>query len=128
MASCRLFRPWVRPFLCAKLWFPKQRALVCFKVWSYFLMMAKKVIRTTYALDEETVDRIDRLARTWGVSRSEALRRAVAHAAHDRPGQAAHQLRLFRELQESLSLTEEQAEAWIDDVRQEREAWEPRRK
>jgi len=88
--------------------------------------MAKRVIRTTYALDEETVDELDRMARTWGVSRSEALRRAVAHAACDRPGQTALQLRAFRQLQESLDLTGEQAEEWGHAVRREREAWEPR--
>ena len=33
--------------------------------------MAKKTIRTTFALDPETVEDLDRLAERWQVSKSE---------------------------------------------------------
>lgn len=38
-------------------------------------------IRATYALDEQTDQRIRRLARTWGVSQAEVIRRAVQTSA-----------------------------------------------
>ncbi|MGH9479641.1 MAG: ribbon-helix-helix protein, CopG family, partial [Terriglobales bacterium] len=37
--------------------------------------MASTIIRTTYALDADTVTRLDRLARAWKLSRSAALRK-----------------------------------------------------
>ena len=39
--------------------------------------MAATIIRTTYALDAETVSRLDRLAREWKLSRSAALRKLI---------------------------------------------------
>jgi hypothetical protein len=43
--------------------------------------MAKITVRSTYALDPETVDSLGRIARRWGVSKSEALRRIVNAAS-----------------------------------------------
>lgn len=40
--------------------------------------MASMTIRTTVAFDPATVARWERLAKLWGVSKSEALRRALA--------------------------------------------------
>ena len=42
-------------------------------------------IRSTFALDEPTAHGLTQLARKWGVSKSEALRRAVARA-QEQPG------------------------------------------
>jgi len=42
--------------------------------------MATMTIRTTVAFDPATVARWDRLSRRWGVSKSEALRRALEAA------------------------------------------------
>jgi hypothetical protein len=42
--------------------------------------LASTVVRTTYALDEENVRRLDGLARQWNVPKSEALRRAIRTA------------------------------------------------
>jgi len=42
--------------------------------------MARMTIRATYALDAPTDQRIKQLARTWGVSQAEVIRRSV-HAA-----------------------------------------------
>ena len=83
-------------------------------------------IRSTFALDVETADSLDRLARRWAVSKSEALRRAVAAAASvegaDTASDAANALRV---LQERLSLDEDQAEAWVQAVRVERQTSKP---
>jgi predicted transcriptional regulator len=42
--------------------------------------IASVTIRSAYALDRETVSRLDNLARQWNVSKSEALRRAIRAA------------------------------------------------
>ena len=47
--------------------------------------MATMHIRSTFALDEPTTRGLAQLARKWGVSKSEALRRAVARA-QEQPG------------------------------------------
>jgi len=39
--------------------------------------MARMSVRTSYALDPATAARIKRLARAWGVSQSEVIRRSV---------------------------------------------------
>lgn len=44
-------------------------------------IMARMSVRATYALDEETAQRIKRLAGTWGVSQAEVVRRSVERAA-----------------------------------------------
>lgn len=50
--------------------------------------MARMTIRSTYALDEQTSQRIKYLARHWHVSQAEVIRRTVQTAAE----QAARQL------------------------------------
>lgn len=47
--------------------------------------MATMTIRTTVAFDPATVARWERLAKRWGVSKSEALRRALEAAAENEP-------------------------------------------
>ena len=85
--------------------------------------MAKMTIRSTFALDPETVTALDGLAERWGVSKSEVVRRIVHTAAVIAESDAASDaLVALDELQERLSLTEEQADAWIREVRSEREA------
>lgn len=48
--------------------------------------MGKMNVRATYALDQETAQRIKRLARRWGVSQAEVIRRSVAQAAANAAG------------------------------------------
>jgi predicted transcriptional regulator len=80
--------------------------------------VAATVIRTTYALDEDTVRRLDALAAGWNVSRSEALRRAV-RAADLQQGTSAR-LSALRELQQQLQLTPARARRWTGQLRAER--------
>lgn len=88
--------------------------------------MAKMTIRSTFALDRETVENLERLAKKWGVSKSEALRRVVdAAACVEEVDAAADALAALEELQERLALTEEQADAWIREIRAQREARGP---
>jgi hypothetical protein len=43
--------------------------------------MAKMTVRSTFALDPETVEALDRLAGCWGVSNSEVLSRVIGIAS-----------------------------------------------
>jgi len=88
--------------------------------------MAKMTIRSTFALDPETVNALGRLSQRWAMSKSEVLRRIVNAAARveDLDGEA-DALAALEEIQERLTLGEEGADAWIREVRREREGWGP---
>jgi hypothetical protein len=49
-------------------------------------VMASVTVKSTFSLDVETAERLERLARAWGVSKSEVLRRAI-RAAPDLPAE-----------------------------------------
>jgi predicted DNA-binding protein len=88
--------------------------------------MAKMTIRSTFALDAETVAALDHLAERWGVSKSEVVRRIVhAAAVIEEADVASDAVTALEELQKRLGLTEEQAEEWIREVRAQREAAGP---
>jgi hypothetical protein len=86
--------------------------------------MARIAIKATYALDVETVEALERMARRWAVSKSEALRRAVRAAATEE--KHARPVDRLEELQRSLALSPAKAKAWLDEVRAERRAGTPR--
>ncbi|MGH8161388.1 MAG: ribbon-helix-helix protein, CopG family [Gammaproteobacteria bacterium] len=72
-------------------------------------------IRSTFALDKKTANGLARLARRWDVSKSEALRRAVARAeaqASDGVGEMSPQAALKR-LAKQPPLGKEGADDWI---------------
>jgi len=48
--------------------------------------MGRMNIRATYAIDQETAQRIKHLARMWGVSQAEVIRRSVEQAAASESG------------------------------------------
>jgi len=90
------------------------------------LSMAKMSVRSTFALDPETVDALDQLARRWDVSKSEALRRMVRVASSVEEVDArADALAALDELQRLAGLDEKKAEAWIRGIRVERAAGTP---
>ena len=90
------------------------------------LGMARITVRSTYALDPETVESLDRLARRWSVSKSEALRRIVHVAsAVEEVDAASDALAALSELQDLLGLDERRAEVWIREIRAERRAGRP---
>ena len=83
--------------------------------------MAITSVRSTYSLDVETMKRIESLARRWDVSKSEVLRRAIRMA--DEQSAVSERVEAFRRLQASMSLTPAQADAWVAEIRAERDAW-----
>ena len=94
-------------------------------VWPYRpYIMARTSIKATYSLDTETVRLLDRLSRRMNVSKSEALRHAIhAASASAMPSDAETRLAAWKRLQKSLNLTQPQVDAWISEVRAERDAW-----
>ena len=88
--------------------------------------MARITVRSTFALDPETVAALDRLADRWQVSKSEAIRRAVNTAcAVEEVDATSDALEALDELQALLGLDEDRAEAWIRRLREERMAGRP---
>lgn len=84
--------------------------------------MAIPRVKATYSLDVETVAALERLARRWGVPKSEALRRVI-RSATDQLGTVPHPaIQALDALQQSVALTAERAAAWIETVTAERRA------
>jgi len=81
--------------------------------------MATMTVRATYALDPQTVSTLERLAKQWSVSKSEAIRRAVRDAA-GRQGGANERLEALKQLQASVSLSADQTRRWENRVKAER--------
>ena len=84
--------------------------------------MATMTIKSTYSLDVETVRALERLAKQWGVSKSEALRRSIRHASENHPpGDEA--ISALDELQSSLDLSAADAGRWERTARASRRAY-----
>lgn len=84
--------------------------------------MATPSIKATYALDVETIRTLERMARHWKVTKSEALRRAIRAAAATEPVGGAETLAVLDALQRAVGFTPTKARAWADIVRHERRA------
>ena len=91
------------------------------------MSMAIPKVKATYALDPETLRRLERMARRWGVSKSEALRRAIRSAAEPGSPQADGGLEVLDRLQGVVALTREGSRRWARAIRAERRASSARR-
>lgn len=89
--------------------------------------MATPVIKTTYALDAETVRALERMARRWGTSKSEALRRAIRAAAAEAGEETGTPLQALDRLQRAARLPAARARKWAGKSRSERRAAAARR-
>ena len=70
-------------------------------------------IRSTFALDEPTVRGLAELARKWRVSKSEALRRAVARAQEQPgPGAAMTPQDALRALKQKPPISRAEGKSW----------------
>jgi hypothetical protein len=86
--------------------------------------MATTTVKATYSLDPGTVSRLEEIARHWGVSKSEALRRAIRAAASAETS-GAGPLAALDALQRAAALTPSSARAWAEELRRERRASSP---
>ena len=95
-------------------------------LWPDTESMATMTVKSTYALDIETARTLEDMARRWGVSKSEALRRAI-RAAKRGPAGAPKALTALDALQRLLSLKTQTAARRERQVRAERRATSVRR-
>ncbi len=89
---------------------------------SKYVFILNSMKRATYTLDAPTIGRVDSLAKRWRVSRSEAIRRAVAQAE---VGPNREGLTALRALQGRMGLTKKSATDWVHEAALERRAWRP---
>jgi len=82
--------------------------------------MATHTVKTTYALDVETVRTLENLARRWNVSKSEALRRAIRASSVQAPTEGLTPIQALDRVQRSLALTPRGATLWAAAARAER--------
>ena len=80
------------------------------------------MVKSTYVLDVESAEALDRLARDWQMSKSEVLRRVIKSAAAEpKPGRQD----LLRQMQKVAALSPTAADRWVAAVRAERRASSP---
>jgi hypothetical protein len=89
--------------------------------------MARTSVKSTYALDVETVKTLEAIARRWGVSKSEAIRRALHAAAERERLDVTTALSALEGLQKALALSPAGARSWAQRVRKERRTASSRR-
>jgi hypothetical protein len=80
--------------------------------------MPNVTVKGTYSLDPATVRSLEGLARRWGVTKSEALRRAIRSAAG--PGDKGSRLETLDRVVASYRLTPAEADEWVtesDEIR-----------
>ena len=82
--------------------------------------MAIPHIKGTYTLDARTVRLLEGMARRWGVSKSEALRRAIRTAAINEGADADPRLGTLDRLQRAANLSATVAATWARAARGER--------
>jgi Ribbon-helix-helix protein, copG family len=83
--------------------------------------MAIPKIKATYSLDEDTIRLLERVSRRWGISKSEALRRAIRSAAAS-AGEHVPGIEKLNRIQEGMGLTASVAAAWARQARADRRA------
>lgn len=84
--------------------------------------MAIPKIKVTYSLDFDSVRALEELARQWGVSKSEALRRAIHGELHRQPQRVDEALHALDKLQASVRSKRIDLATWEQDVRLERQS------
>jgi hypothetical protein len=85
--------------------------------------MARTTVKATYSLAPEVVARLERLAATWKVSKSEALSRAICSAEEQPSGVLPFDA--LDALQAGYALTPGAAADWMDRVRAQRHDLRP---
>ena len=84
--------------------------------------MANMTIRSTYALDAETVHQLEDLAEHWGTSKSAALRRAIREAASCAKHSHVEAIADLDRLHEQLVEKQVDIDQWVHDIQEERKA------
>ncbi len=79
--------------------------------------------RTSFALDEATIEKMKKLAGHWGVSQAEVVRRAVGIAAEQTAGETEGLLEKIYLYQRAGRVSRDQADAYIEELAESRAEW-----
>jgi predicted transcriptional regulator len=75
-------------------------------------------VKSTYSLDEETLKKLQALARAWRISKTEVLRRAIRAAAErELPRPVEERIAALRALRQSLREHKVNFDKWMRDTR-----------
>lgn len=85
--------------------------------------MQKTKHRTSFALDDATAERLQRLARRWNVSQAEVVRRAVKLAADKTAAEGGAVAEQLFEYRKSNRITRTAADAYLKKVAEDRADW-----
>jgi len=85
--------------------------------------MAVTTSKVTYSLKPETVDRVQELARAWGIPKSEVVRRAVESLDADAAPRKETPLEILERIErEGTGIPKTAADKFLREVRRERRA------
>jgi len=79
--------------------------------------------RTTFALDDETMQRLKTLALIWHVSQAEVVRRAVEMAELKIKTETDRKLNQLQQFHKSAGMKIEVSDAYLDEVAENRADW-----
>jgi hypothetical protein len=103
---------------------PDQKRLCRKKLMVWYAVMATMTHRTTFALDQATVEKLRKLSRRWKVSLAEAVRRAVAQAESQDEQRKPNPIEMLQQLHDSgQSLDPQKAKAYLAKVYEDRKHW-----
>ncbi|MFP4210009.1 MAG: ribbon-helix-helix protein, CopG family [Alkalispirochaeta sp.] len=80
--------------------------------------------RTSFTLDEGTIERLKRLAHLWDVPQAEAVRRAIERAEKDAQIDARLVMERLAFYRRKNSLERRAAEDYLSEVASHRQEWE----
>jgi len=80
--------------------------------------------RTSFALDSETIQLLQRLSGQWNVSQAEVVRRAVRIAAQEERADTGRLRHRLTKYQNEGRINLEEAERYLGEVAAERAGWE----
>ena len=85
--------------------------------------MATMNKRTTFALDEETIHRLRKLAAVWHVSQAEVVRKAIKKAESDFDTEREEKLDRLRMYHKNDRIKSKTADEYLDEVAENRSSW-----
>lgn len=86
--------------------------------------MAIMTHRTTFALDEETAQRLRRLSKGWNVSQAEVVRRALREAENlPEPNASSPAERFYVFHKGGGGMVREEADTYLAEVSEDRKRW-----
>jgi Arc/MetJ-type ribon-helix-helix transcriptional regulator len=91
--------------------------------------MAVTTSKVTYSLPPKTVDRVQELATSWGIPKSEVIRRAVENLNNGTAPRKETPLEILERIErEGTGISKAAADKFLQEVRRERRAWRTIRK